>query len=314
MAGGWRTKSPRAGRRSSRVLRPIGGAIGVVVVLVTVVGCSSTKSSKAIAGGPSSTAASPTAALPRGATYVALGSSFGAGPGIPPVDDQFCARSTMDYPHQVAETLGLRPVDVTCSSATTANFTQPQGPKAPQLDAITSDTALVTINMGGNDIGFSASSLSCATKAAAGQPCDLPTPEVTRQKAAAMTDALVAAIGQIQQKAPKARVYVVSYLDVYPDPGRSCPPDNPISDADSATIAAMGVVLNDATRTAATRAHVPFVDAYTATKGHDICSGKDVRDVEGAKVENTGFTYHPNPRGMAAYAKLVVAAVTGRSS
>jgi lysophospholipase L1-like esterase len=309
----------RAGNRMTGSTRTGARAAGLLAVaLVMLAACSSTKSTGTTTGtGRTASTSSATTgrakALPTG-TYVALGSSFAAGPGIPPVDDQYCARSTDDYPHQVAAALHLTLVDVTCSAATTADFTQPQGPKPPQLDAITADTGLVTINMGGNDIGFSGSSLSCSSKAAAQQPCQLPTPDVTDQKAAAMTAALVSAIHQVQQKAPKAQIYVVSYLDVYPDPGRSCPPDNLISDADSATIQHMGVVLNDATRAAAVQAHVPFVDAYAASKGHDICSGKDQRDVEGAKVENTGYNYHPNPAGMTEYTKVVLAAIRGGSS
>jgi lysophospholipase L1-like esterase len=215
----------------------------------------------------------------------------------------------MDYPHQVAAQLGLALVDVTCSSATTANFTAAQGDAPPQLDAITPDTGLVTITMGGNDIGYSATSLSCYPLAAKGQSCHLPTADATAAAAATMTDSLAATIGTIQQKAPHAKIYVVSYLRVYPDPARSCDPENPISDDDSATIAAMGKTLNDAMHAAADRAHVPFVDAYAAGTGHDICSGREIRWVEGAVVENPGFTYHPNTAGMAAYTKLVTDAV-----
>jgi hypothetical protein len=283
------------------------------------VGCSSGSSSSGVAGGSPATPVAPAASTPATATaatdappsgpYVALGSSFAAGPGITPVDDQFCARSTMDYPHQVATALGLTLVDVTCSAATTDHFTQNQGPKPPQLDAITPDTGLVTINMGGNDIGYSASSLSCSSKAAAGQPCDVPTPAATQERAMAMTAALVSAIQQIQQTAPKAKIYVVTYLDVYPDPARSCPPDNLISDADSAIIAAMGVTLNEATRAAADQTHVSFVDAYAASKGHDVCSGAGQQFVQGAVLTMPGINYHPDPAGEAAYAKVVVDAV-----
>jgi hypothetical protein len=48
-------------------------------------------------------------------TYVALGSSFAAGPGIAPVVQKAALRSGRNYPHQVAERLSLRLVDVTCT-------------------------------------------------------------------------------------------------------------------------------------------------------------------------------------------------------
>jgi lysophospholipase L1-like esterase len=290
---------------------------------VALVACSTSSQtssgSPATGGAPTGSAAGPSAAgtrspgttaLPTG-PYVALGSSFAAGPGIPPQDDANCARSKADYPHQVAQQLGLTVVDVTCSAATTDNFTQPQGTAPPQLDAITADTGLVTITMGGNDIGYSVTSLSCLSKANAGQPCDPPAPDATLQATTKMTAALVSTIRTIQQRAPHAQIYVVPYLDVYPEPGRSCPPDNPISDDSSRTIANMGATLADGMRAAADQTGVRYVDVYDASKGHDVCSGKDTRFVEGAKVENTGLNYHPNPAGMAEYTKLIVAAVQG---
>ena len=56
--------------------------------------------------------------------YVALGSSVAAGPGIRPSADGApfrAGRSARNYPHLVAEQLGLDLVDVTYSGATTAN-------------------------------------------------------------------------------------------------------------------------------------------------------------------------------------------------
>ena len=57
--------------------------------------------------------------------YVALGSSMAAGPGIRPRADGAplpAGRSARNYPHLVADRLGLDLVDVTYSGATTANL------------------------------------------------------------------------------------------------------------------------------------------------------------------------------------------------
>ena len=51
------------------------------------------------------TAAKP--AIPAGATYVALGSSFAAGSGIP-VQTGVCGRSESNYPNLVAADLELK--------------------------------------------------------------------------------------------------------------------------------------------------------------------------------------------------------------
>ena len=89
--------------------------------------------------------------------YVALGSSMAAGPGIrPPVlGARFAGRSARNYPHLVAEKLGLDLVDVTYSGATTANvLTESQHGAPPQVDALDGSEALVTVTIGGNDVGY----------------------------------------------------------------------------------------------------------------------------------------------------------------
>jgi peptidoglycan hydrolase-like protein with peptidoglycan-binding domain len=103
--------------------------------------------------------------------YVALGDSFAAGPLILPQEElDPCFRSTVDYPHVLAKSLGVRTFrDVTCSCATTANILDtPQKAnlpglpaKPPQLDALTSHTTLVTVTIGANDIGLAGIALSC---------------------------------------------------------------------------------------------------------------------------------------------------------
>ena len=90
--------------------------------------------------------------------YVALGSSMAAGPGIRPSADGApfrAGRSARNYPHLVAEKLGLDLVDVTHSGATTANIlTDPQNGTPPQADALEGSEDLVTVTIGGNDAGY----------------------------------------------------------------------------------------------------------------------------------------------------------------
>ena len=56
--------------------------------------------------------------IPAGSRYVAMGSSFGAGPGIPlraPGSPRRAGRSASNYAHLVARDLGLDLHDVTYS-------------------------------------------------------------------------------------------------------------------------------------------------------------------------------------------------------
>src|ERR1700712_5265347 len=62
-------------------------------------------------------------AITPGARYVAMGSSYAAGPGIDPVEQPRtrCGRSTRNYAHQLAGRRSLTLVDVSCGGATTAH-------------------------------------------------------------------------------------------------------------------------------------------------------------------------------------------------
>lgn len=86
--------------------------------------------------------------------YVALGDSSAAGPGIPDEIDSACRRSNHNWPHVLAEMLGAALTDVTCTGATTASA-------GPQLDALRSDTELVTLAIGANDVNLGAAFVLC---------------------------------------------------------------------------------------------------------------------------------------------------------
>ncbi len=64
-------------------------------------------------------------------------------------------RSARNYPHLVAERLGYDLVDVTYSGATTANvLRERQHGAPPQVDALDGSEHLVTVTIGGNDVGY----------------------------------------------------------------------------------------------------------------------------------------------------------------
>lgn len=107
--------------------------------------------------------------------YVAMGSSFAAGPGIlPGADDPGsvpCGRSSANYAHFLARRNKLALTDVTCGDATTANILeQGQFGAAAQIDAVTADTQLVTVTIGGNDVFYTATMGGLACQNHAGDP------------------------------------------------------------------------------------------------------------------------------------------------
>src|ERR1700738_2315370 len=124
-------------------------------------------------------------ALPSGAVtpswaYVALGDSYASGPLIPNQVHSACLRSDHNYASLVATALHFSSFrDATCSGATTDDMTQSQQTNPytsvpPQFDALGPDAGLVSVTIGGNDIGFASVAETCAVVSLLnpfGSPC-----------------------------------------------------------------------------------------------------------------------------------------------
>jgi lysophospholipase L1-like esterase len=181
--------------------------------------------------------ATPATAAPAFTHYVALGDSYASGPFIPDqrTDPVGCLRSTHNYPADLAAALGVPEfVDVSCGGAVTDDMTAPQsvtlGSNPPQFDALTPDTDLVTVTIGGNDIGFVDILTTCATLSVTdptGNPCQQHyTAGGTDQLSAtiaATAPKIAAVLAGIRQRSPQAKVVVVGYLRILPPSGRWCP-------------------------------------------------------------------------------------------
>ena len=101
--------------------------------------------------------AAPASQATEPVRYVALGDSYSAASGVLPPDPAApfnCIRSTANYPHLIAAAIGAELTDVTCGGADTSDYFTPQYDNVPpQLDAVTADTDLITMTIGGNDSG-----------------------------------------------------------------------------------------------------------------------------------------------------------------
>ncbi|HEY3560069.1 MAG TPA: SGNH/GDSL hydrolase family protein [Kribbella sp.] len=247
--------------------------------------------------------------------YVALGDSSAAGPLIPPQVDVPCLRSGVNYPQVAAAELGAELTDVTCSGAVIPDFSGKQfGFKAPQYDALTPATDLVTVAIGGNDTGLVAAALSCINllPPPAGASCKERFTAGGTDQLAARIDATAAPFGQaldrIRQLAPDARVLVTGY-GTYIRPN-GCYPQIPVWPADAnylqATIDRLNTML--ATQAAAHGAH--YVDLRTPSIGHDACASITSRWQEGLVPTSAAAPLHPNARGMQAFGELVAAAAS----
>ncbi|RAY15326.1 SGNH/GDSL hydrolase family protein [Actinomadura craniellae] len=250
--------------------------------------------------------------------YVAMGDSFTAGPLIPeqrgaPVG---CLRSSGNYPSLVARELRVgRLVDVSCSGARTSHMTQPQsvlfGRNRPQLDALGPGTSLVTVGIGGNDVGFSDLAVGCGVlslRNPAGAPCAAQYGAGLEQRVTQTAPKVAAVLGEIRRRAPRARVLVVGYLRLLP-PERGCWPFVPVARGDVPYLEGLHRSLNRMLAEQA-RAHgAGFVDVYTDGKGRDMCAPAGQRWVEGILLNSRAAPIHPNARGMQAVATRVTTAV-----
>ncbi len=257
--------------------------------------------------------------------YVSLGDSYTSGPQIP---DQTgvpagCQRSDHNYSalayEQVAvENLGFgRFWDLSCSGARTDDFTAPQvtsdGTNLAQLDVLGSATKVVTIGIGGNDIGFSEILQSCLKPIPALQSDCKPDYVVNgvdelRERIDALAPTIDQVLDTVEERAPQAAVFVVGYPTIVPDTGQGCWPAVPISGGDVAYLHGVEQYLNSMLQTRAHAHDATFVDTATSSIGHDACAGS-AKWVNGISLSGDGAMFHPNAAGMDHTADLVAAAI-----
>ena len=255
--------------------------------------------------------------------FVALGDSFAAGdliPVSPSGDPAGCLRSSHDYGADAAAALALTYVDATCTGATTRDMTAPQhvtlGTNAPQFSYLAPDDSVVTLTIGGDDLGFNGTLRTCAKlslKDLTGDPCRRHYTAGGTDLLLAMVNAMaprVAAVLQgIHARAPAARVLLVGYPDILPNAGYGCFPMVPLAARDVPYLRGLEVRLNQVLAGVAAANGATFVDTYQATIGHDACRSPGVKDVEGLILTSPAYPFHPNRRGEQVMANQVLAAL-----
>jgi lysophospholipase L1-like esterase len=252
------------------------------------------------------------------ARYVALGDSFTAGPLIPiqhgtPLG---CLRSTKNYAAVAARQLSVGTfVDVSCSGADTGDMTAAQdvtpGTNPPQFTALTADTTLVTLGIGGNDIGYTDIFQTCAElsfRNPFGAPCMAEFGDELDQRIADTAPKVAAVLEGIRERAPQARILVVGYLRLLPA-SRGCWPVVPVARGDVPWLDGIEQSLNGMLEDQAERHGAGFVDAYAGGSGHDMCASPGEKWVEGLVPTSLAAPIHPNAAGMAVVAGRVVAAI-----
>src|ERR1700754_2759414 len=248
------------------------------------------------------------AAAANAATYTALGDSYAAGPLIPnqSLNPLGCLRSDHNYAHLAAAAKGLTLTDVSCSGATTNDMTEAQnvepGPNPPQFNALNASTGVVSVTIGGNDIGFTEIIENCITYNPFSTPCkdkyDPGGKDQLAERIAATAPKVAAVLAGIHARSPKARVFVVNYPQILPT-GSGCWPTMPLGFGDVPYLRAAEERLNSMWATQAAANGATIVNWYAASAGHDACKSSGTRWVEPLIPGELAFPVHPNKAGMA---------------
>ncbi|MEU8654670.1 SGNH/GDSL hydrolase family protein [Streptomyces sp. NPDC048737] len=251
---------------------------------------------------------------PRPVDYVALGDSYTSGPLVPRQVDANCARSDHNYPSLVAARYKVASfTDVSCSGAKTDEMWKAQGTNGPQLGALNRNTDLVTLQIGGNDMGFGPIIGTCAALSSrdlSGDPCrqHYASSGVDRLALNILETApkVARVLRAVHERAPHARVVVVGYPALLPDDGSGCYPSVPFAAKDFPYLRDTGKRLNQMLRLVAWLNRAEFVDTYGPSVGHDMCKAPADRWVEPLQPTAPAAPAHPNAKGMETMASAVL--------
>ena len=238
---------------------------------------------------------STTTAHAAASVYVALGDSYASGVGTRTyiADSGSCQRSTKSYPYVDAARVGAALTSVACSGARVADVT------ANQLGPLNSGVRWVTLQVGGNDAGFSSVITECAKPAWLGN-CDgaINTAQATINNT--IPGRLNTLYATVKSRASAAKVIIVGYPRLFN--GTDCNAGTFFSAAEMTRLNQTADLLNAKIAAAASGAGFSFVNPTSAFTGHAVCGNPEWINGLSNPVSES---YHPNVTGQAGYANLV---------
>jgi lysophospholipase L1-like esterase len=225
----------------------------------------------------------PAQAAPLAENYVALGDSYASGTGAGSYGNSgSCLRSANAYAPLWASAHGATFTFAACSGADSADVL------GGQLGALSAATTLVTISIGGNDIGFADVVTTCTF--GSNNTCVNRVNEARAQAQTILPGRLDAVYTAIRDRAPAARVIVLGYPRLFTS--GSCllfsstkrnalnTAANELSDIIAGRVAAAGFV---------------YEDARDNFAGHEVCTSSPW--INGINLGNIVESYHPNATG-----------------
>lgn len=197
--------------------------------------------------------------VPENPVYVALGSSFAAGPGA----GEFEARSVgiaqgqLSYPNQLAHKLGITQYINAASSGELLSRVADE-----QVRYVQPCTALVTLTAGGNDVDYTRDTMLAGFKTSLTPVLRFLLDFIAPLKPASQRDFKAVAHSfdrvceAVRQRSPRAEIVIVTYITVLPE--TSALP--PLSERDTAVLRTVARRLFEVTKEAAARNSCLLVD------------------------------------------------------
>lgn len=248
--------------------------------------------------------------------YVALGDSYAAMGSIsaPAEDAEICLRSTDNYPAVVSADLQLTGgTDTSCAGATIPDLLQPSQAGEVQLpaqiEALSPETDLITLSIGGNDLGFGeiAGCVQTAVHSGTATDCATELDGLIQQRLTRLPAELDEVYAAIDDRAGGAAVITTGYLPLVTG-AANCPEAELVSQPDRSWAEEITAQLNDAVREAAERHGATFV-LPAEVEQHTACADPSQRwaDITGEQTDS--FPMHPTAAGQAAMGRAVLSQI-----
>lgn len=253
-------------------------------------------------------ALAPASPLAPGARYVAIGSSYAAGAGIGPLvadSPKRCGRTQNNYAHLVAERMRLDLVDVSCGGATTAHILGPWSELPAQIDAVTPDTRLVTVTIGGNDLNYVRNLMisMCGRTPAFMPPTGSMCPPVAWPSDSdyqALELHLRKIAQEVRRRAPHTQLVFVDYVRIVPEKGDCA--EVPLSELQMSEARQAFSRMAQVTKAAAIAERAMLLPAGQLSRGHGPCSADPWSGGHPGKPAD----WHPTIVGHAAIAEILI--------
>lgn len=259
--------------------------------------------------------------------YIALGDSYSSGDGAGSYDPQTaepggCWRSDNAYAPLTAQefdfagTLGF----FACSSKRGSQMLENLGGEDSQIDRVTPHTSLVTLGIGGNDVGFTPVLRTCMLRMPLldSGVCTSQEDEVN-ERMDRFEATLEEILREIRDRAPDARILVLGYPRLFPEEPAGM--YYTLTVDDQLWLNEVGRRLNDRIRDTVYRADgevygerqagsVEFVNVFSALSGYEV-SAEDawlngiVLGALGQGIRVDRATFHPTASGQRSVAERV---------